>query len=142
MCIRDRICVINIQPRRRPRIGSAYRSSKGDHRNFQVNGSCINANRPIEVRSTFSERSHAGRRLISSQSGRPELKPVKMQISIRRLNNASEIFLGPVIARIVTVSSEPGGAVSSEPGPVREANGVRAPANQRQSAPQDVTSYE
>src|ERR1700682_1625336 len=31
-------------------------------------------------------------------------------------------------------SSEPGSAVSSEPGPVREANGVRAPANRRPPA--------
>src|SRR5450755_3684482 len=97
-------CVSSIQPRRRPSSGNAYRSSKGDHRNFHVNGSCISANNPIEVRSTCSERSHAGRRLISSQSGRPELNPVKTQISIRRLNSASERrFFGRVIARIVTV---------------------------------------
>src|ERR1700682_2656765 len=38
------------------------------------------------------------------------------------------------------VSSEPGGAVSSEPGPVREANGVRAPANRRLPATQDLPS--
>src|ERR1700682_6758926 len=98
MEISSAICVINIQPRRRPSIGSAYRSSKGDHRNFQVNGSCINANRPIEVRRTLSERNHAGRRLINSQSGRPELEPVEMRISITRLNNASgrRFFFGPV----------------------------------------------
>jgi hypothetical protein len=40
------------------------------------------------------------------------------------------------------VGSESGGAVSSEPGPVREANGVRATANQRPPATQYIPSYE
>jgi hypothetical protein len=40
------------------------------------------------------------------------------------------------------VSSEPGGAVSSEPGPVREANGVRAPANRRPPATSDIPCCE
>jgi len=33
------------------------------------------------------------------------------------------------------------GAVSSEPGPAREASGVRAPANRRRPATQDIASY-
>jgi hypothetical protein len=34
------------------------------------------------------------------------------------------------------------GAASSEPGPVREANGVRAPASQRLPATQNIPPYE
>src|SRR5262252_4185739 len=41
------------------------------------------------TRSTPSVRSHAGRRLMSSHSCRPDEKPVKTQMSIRRLNSAS-----------------------------------------------------
>src|SRR2546423_10087867 len=40
------------------------------------------------------------------------------------------------------VSSEPGGAVSSEPGPARVASGVRAPANQSRPATQNIASHE
>ncbi len=53
-------CVASIQPRLRPSIGSAKRSISGDHRNFHVKGSWISANRPIDFKSTCSERSHAG----------------------------------------------------------------------------------
>src|SRR2546429_1072541 len=41
-----------------------------------------------------------------------------------------------------TASSEPGGAVSSEPGPAREASGVRASANQRPPTTRDVAVHE
>src|SRR6187551_3217849 len=71
--------------------------------NFQVNGKPISANRPIAFRSTCSVRSHAGSRLIRMYSGSPELKPVKTQISIRRLNNAlASRGLESPIAGIVT----------------------------------------
>src|SRR6202171_843788 len=84
----------------------------GDHRNFHVYGSCISVNRPIDVRSTCAERSHAGRRLMSSQSGRPELKPVNTQISIRRLRSASRtVSLGgaeeTAVALTVSTANRP-----------------------------------
>src|ERR1700674_4458625 len=81
-------CVVSIHPRRRPRSGKENRSSNGDQRNFQVNGNWISANRPIDLRSTCSERSQAGISVIRMNSGRPELKLVKTQINIRRLNSA------------------------------------------------------
>ncbi len=56
--------------------------------NFHVNGNWIKANNPIDRRSTCSERSQAGNRLMSRYSGRPELKPVNTQMSMRRLNSA------------------------------------------------------
>ena len=58
-------CVASIQPRRRPNIGRPKRSMSGDHRNFHVYGSWISAKRPIAFKSTPSERSHAGSRLMS-----------------------------------------------------------------------------
>ena len=82
-------CVASIQPRRRPSIGKPKRSISGDHRNFHVYGSWISANRPIAFRSTPSERSQAGSRLMSRYSGNPDEKPMKTHISIRRLKSAS-----------------------------------------------------
>jgi len=74
-------CQMTNQPRRRP-SGGVKRSNSGAHRNFHVKGRLINANKPIDLRSTPSERSHAGSRLISMKSGRPELNPVNTQMSI------------------------------------------------------------
>ncbi len=74
-------CHTTSQPRRRP-SGGVKRSNSGAHKNFQVNGRLIKANRPIDFKSTPSERNHAGSRLIKINSGNPELNPVNTQMSI------------------------------------------------------------
>jgi hypothetical protein len=47
----------------------------------------MSANKPMAFKSTPSERNHAGNREIRIYSGKPELKPVKMQMSMRLLSN-------------------------------------------------------
>ena len=44
-------------------------------------------------RSTCSLRSHAGNRLNSRYSGRPEEKPVNTQISMRRVNSCCQTVM-------------------------------------------------
>ena len=47
----------------------------------------------MTFKSTFSERNHAGKREIRIYSGKPELKPVKMQISMCLLNSTRLMFV-------------------------------------------------
>src|SRR5210317_669100 len=61
----------------------------GDHRNFHVYGNCTRAKKPISARPTPSTRSQPGTSWNRTYSGRPEVKPVKTQISMRRLRIAS-----------------------------------------------------
>ena len=69
-----------------------YRSITGAHRNFHVYGKPISANRPMLFRSTPSDRSQAAIRLIRMNSGSPDEKPMKMQISIRRLAKVCQVI--------------------------------------------------
>ena len=64
--------------------------------NFQVNGRPIKAIKPMVFRSICSLRNQAGMRLIRKYSGRPEVNPVKIQISIRRVKICCQI-LGEVV---------------------------------------------
>ena len=70
-----------------------YRSNSGAHKNFQVNGKLIRANKPMALRLTPSLRSQAGSRLTNMYKGKPELKPVNMQISIFWLMSDDQIEL-------------------------------------------------
>lgn len=90
--------VSNIQLRRRPRTGKEYLSIKGDQINFQTYGIPINENKPISVRLTPSDRNQPGTSWYKINKGSPELKPVNIQISMRRLNIAC-LKVGDCIAQ-------------------------------------------
>ena len=53
----------------------------------------MSANKPMAFKLTPSLRSHAGNKLIKMNSGKPELKPVNTQISMRLLNKISLMAL-------------------------------------------------
>src|SRR5712691_3149750 len=61
-----------IHPRLRPRMGSGYRSVKGDHRNLKLQGAWASVKRPTTLMSTPACAIHVGIAIHTRPSGRPE----------------------------------------------------------------------
>ena len=75
-------CESNSQPLRLPKGHNTYLSKIGAHKNFSEYGSPTNANKPIVDFETPSSVNQACNRVIVSNKGTPETKPIERVISI------------------------------------------------------------